>query len=63
MTELKPCPFCGYKAELLKSHSCDEIPYFVICSNDKCKASLGYFSKTKEKAIESWNRRVNEDVE
>lgn len=62
MTELKPCPFCGGKGEILKSHNCEERPYLVICSNDECKASVGIFSNTKEEAIETWNRREGNET-
>ena len=59
MSDLKPCPFCGGEAEAIKAHHIFENPYVVICSNEKCRASLGMFSKTKEEAIEAWNRRVD----
>ena len=58
MAELKPCPFCGGKPFISA-----KLPYFgevptlaVVCEN--CNASTKQTDK-KEKAIESWNRRVN----
>lgn len=65
MSELKPCPFCGGEAEMHYGViSEDNTPhwYDASCKDEKCR---GYatvcFSNTKEKAIEAWNRRVNDD--
>jgi hypothetical protein len=62
MAELKPCPFCGGKAEYIYSMPCNG----VMCT--KC----GVWSKTiidtyeqqdgKAKVIEAWNNRC-EDAE
>ena len=60
MAELKPCPFCGGKAEYIY-----EMPYNAVkCT--KCEA----FGKTivdsyeqqdgKAEAIEAWNRRAED---
>lgn len=60
MTELEPCPFCGshgndiYVDEFWERY---DKPYFVTCHG--CGANGPYADK-KEKAIESWNRRVKE---
>ena len=55
MTEiLKPCPFCGGEAELSSGYDC----YFVSCS--LCKAQTEW-DMYKEKAIELWNRRINDE--
>lgn len=62
MNELKPCPFCGGEAEAIKAHHIFEKPYVVICGNKECRASLGEFSKTREEAIEAWNRRMTDEV-
>lgn len=54
MTELKPCPFCGGKAELVSS-----IESWVRCKD------CGAMTKMKAcdaGAIEEWNRRVNDDT-
>lgn len=51
MTELKPCPFCGGKAEL-DSVGCTL--WCVVCS--KCEAASGY--SDEEGAVRLWNRRV-----
>ena len=62
MDELKPCPFCGGKAfstGVLPTYGFD-VMYRAICED--CNISTP--SKwTKEKAIEAWNRRVNNDVD
>lgn len=49
-TELKPCPFCGGKAELSNyTH------YWIGCKD--CWVETKCY-KSKEEAIEAWNRRV-----
>lgn len=50
---LKPCPFCGSEAIAWER----SFPH-VRCSSEKCQVAL--FDETVEKAIEKWNRRVNE---
>lgn len=59
MSEIKllPCPFCGYEAKSVKAHGIFEKPYVVVCENEKCRASVGMFSATKEEAIKQWNTR------
>ena len=54
MDELKPCPFCGGKAEIA---SLSKIAIGVFCN--KCSAEIGIY-RTKQEAIEAWNRRANE---
>ena len=58
--ELKPCPFCGGKAFVSA-----KLPYFgeeltlaVVC--EQCNASSKH-RRTKEKAIEDWNRRADNE--
>jgi hypothetical protein len=66
MTELKPCPFCGGEAEIVKDkrwprsldHSIDA--WHVECTNFDCviyQVDNNYYRKRKE-AVEMWNRRI-----
>ena len=54
--ELKKCPFCGGKAEML-NYSEDE--WLVRCTI--CDGMVEKWRKTKKEAIEQWNRRVNDE--
>ncbi len=51
--ELKPCPFCGEKENLI-IHMGTGWQYFVICK--KCNADR--FAESKENAIKAWNTRT-----
>ena len=62
MTELKPCPFCGCNASLVRGV---RDSYYEICyiRCDCCDAigekfSDKFFDIAKEKAINAWNNRV-----
>ena len=52
--ELKPCPFCGGKAEMVSDFD-DE--HYVYCTG--CKGGWKTM-ETPEEAAEAWNRRVEE---
>ena len=70
--ELKPCPFCGSKANLteMRGVSLEGSLFMVECSN--CSAIIGRHRETyqaskgylhfynKEDAIEAWNTRREE---
>ena len=72
MAELKPCPFCGSEKVGSAKGNC----YWVdeeyrdnirVIGCKKCGAIAGIFNvralgekKAKEKAIESWNRRISD---
>lgn len=58
--ELKPCPFCGGEAKVIKIPRGDR-KYVAICENDLCMASVGNFSCTREDAVRKWNRRVTDE--
>lgn len=63
MTELKPCPFCGAKAQTFESNRHPRFRFGVECSltNGFCWVypQTDLF-ETEEEAIEAWNRRANE---
>lgn len=62
MSKLKPCPFCGCKANIQKRTFGDNTGYaFVSC--ESCGASTKNFHKSLdycavEEAIKVWNRRT-----
>lgn len=54
--ELKPCPFCGCEAKIIQFLG----SYTIHCS--KCGGMTDpYRSRTREKAIEAWNRRTKDE--
>lgn len=55
MTKLKPCPFCGDKAEILETAF---KTYSIGCTNPNC--SMGYllFSSFRKEIIKAWNTRT-----
>lgn len=64
--ELKPCPFCGGKAEQKETYKYvglgKSIPqYYVKCGNSDCGLYVSTCNRdTKEEAVKIWNRRVTE---
>lgn len=60
MNELKPCPFCGGKVRVTKGF-CGVL--FFKCT--KCRAVVSFDNDTcnlhTEKAINHWNRRIEDD--
>ena len=59
---LKPCPFCGRKAEFRLTQSFFNSAIYVECTNCKCgtktiEQSIEYTAR--EKVAEIWNTRVN----
>lgn len=53
-SKLKPCPFCGGKAEVSSIIGGGSA---VICKD--CEIKTSYIFSSKESAIEFWNRRSN----
>lgn len=51
---LKPCPFCGGKAEVSRP---DEEHWHVICMNCPCSVGRFWYWKKKD-AIKAWNTRL-----
>ena len=73
MTELKPCPFCGREAEII-AETKRNIGFTIWCECKECSArtcpnmenpahAIKSIERCKEKAIESWNRRTNDEVD
>lgn len=68
---LAPCPFCGSAPELridfrYPRPRCNRRKVFVVvCANIDCiiynADGVYYFSKAK--AVEAWNRRMNDDYQ
>lgn len=65
--QLKPCPFCGHKASLLEEqYNINQSVFFPefnsrsIVRCNKCRSSVGFYT-TAKKAIEAWNRRVDDE--
>jgi len=60
MNELKRCPFCGGKAEILEWKN--QIPqevWFVGCNNEGCYLSRPRgIHGNKQNAIDLWNKRA-----
>ncbi len=63
MDKLKPCPFCGTQAHIMKLKSTAIDRYFVVCGNSLCIAHekwvFGNFFHRETDAIKAWNRRVD----
>ncbi len=61
--KLKPCPYCGGKAELYKTEwelgkrGVPNHPYWIICT--KCGVNTQP-TGTKRAVIKCWNRRTKE---
>ncbi len=55
---LKPCPFCGSEAEIVKGDT-QYKPWAVLCQNGEltCNVRLLYCDDKKQ-AIQQWNVRV-----
>lgn len=64
MEELKKCPFCGGKAELVTNGEKSTSKYFfvdVVCQNMVCRGNSSCLeSRTKKQAIAAWNMRAEE---
>lgn len=63
MTEkLKPCPFCGGKANFrIVRVGEDSYKYRLSCSNPKCFCSSSLSYSTREEAVNAWNNRPIEN--
>ena len=61
--DLLPCPFCGGTASTWMGIDKDHhiCLWGVVCDNGDCSLRQEYGYKTKEEAIEAWNRRTGDD--
>ena len=57
MDELKPCPKCNGKAEIVDNNYMWKYIHCTQCGN----YGDTYLAKDREKMIKSWNRRAGED--
>lgn len=59
MSDLKPCPFCGGEAIILKADQYHQFPntHYISCRD--CTAGIGPLD-TEAEAIEAWNRRADD---
>lgn len=56
---LKPCPFCGGKAEMLiNEYNDSRKEYLVACT--ECDGMVERWRETEKEAVEQWNRRVSD---
>ena len=58
--ELKPCPFCGGKAELITRKQCLADAYSVRCKNKHCRGHVFKLVRAEHKAVTEWNRRATD---
>ena len=56
--ELKPCPFCGGKAELWRAHPHPGRAAWISCMG-KCSVLVSKEHKTDAEAIAAWNTRAD----
>lgn len=59
MSELKPCPFCGEKPDIVY---CGPGVY-VSCCNDDCPCTCEAWGENEDRAEEAWNTRACEILE
>ena len=60
MEKLKPCPFCGGKAHIMKMG----YPHWIYCEDCGAKVHGRVVGEVdgKKASIEAWNRRTNDAV-
>ena len=52
---LRPCPFCGAEAEIVRNGSGS---YFVRCTNKQCATKTRLYHENENGARLAWNRRA-----
>lgn len=57
MTELKPCPNCGYRPSLGHAYG----KYFIVGQVEGCEVcdTFGEMHASREQEAEAWNRRTD----
>lgn len=57
---LKPCPFCGGEAVLIKDIS-GRRAWHVCCNNEECFMGMGLpiWCKSEREAAKAWNTRAD----
>ena len=56
--ELKPCPFCGGKAEMVEQRLYGNTPtHFGVCCGS-CYQGTWRWHRTEAEAAAAWNRRA-----
>lgn len=62
MTDLKPCPFCGGKAELFdnsRDFTADRKRYYIRCKSPRCAMIIAFEGNIdKQRTIKQWNKRA-----
>lgn len=53
---LRPCPFCGAEAEIVRNGSGS---YFVRCADNQCAAKTRLYHENENGARLAWNRRAD----
>ena len=56
--DLKPCPFCGGEAKVVKEYDSMIGETFYFCECASCTATILGGKVEEKEAIKIWNRRV-----
>lgn len=63
MPKLKPCPFCGSKAKLIRIDLGEKTRFYTtVCLGDRCVGNYNGVHDTQQKAVAAWNRRAKEET-
>ena len=58
MSELKPCPFCGGEAMMVKTQKCGRYVMCLTCEVRTVEYETDYIGSAYGKAIAAWNSRA-----
>lgn len=64
--KLRPCPFCGKKAEIKNIGSSGTTNFYMVtCLTSRCYGHQYTYNSSpftnKDEAVKAWNRRKGED--